>query len=82
MKGIGSDGKMIKLQIIHYCQTFSNIEAKQIGQFLKMVYPTSITVKQHREHVKVDNAYAYYGDKALLSALADPNPPLLAGSEM
>ena len=80
MKGIGSDGKMIKVQIINYCQTFSNIEAKQIGQLLKMGYPTSITVKQHREHVKVDNAY--YGDKALLSALVDPNPPLLAGSEM
>ena len=79
MKGIGSGGKMIKVQIIHYCQTFSNIEAKQL---LKMVYPTSITVKQHREHVKVDNAYAYYGEKALLSALVDPNPPLLAGSEM
>ena len=79
MKGIGSDGKMIKVQIINYCQTFSNIEAKQIRQLLKMVYPTSITVKQHREHVKVDNAY---GEKALLSALVDPNPPLLAGSEM
>ena len=71
---------MIKVQIIHYCQTFSNIEAKQIGQFLKMVYPTSIIVKQHREHVKVDNAY--YGEKALLSAFVDQNPPLLAGSEM
>ena len=82
MKGIGSDGKMIKVQIINYCQTFSNIEAKQIRQLLKMVYPTSITVKQHREHVKVDNAYACYGEKALLSALFDPNPPLLAGSEM
>ena len=80
MKGIGSDGKMIKVQIINYCQTFSNIKAKQIGQLLKMVYPTSITVKQHREHVKVDKAY--YGEKALFSALVDPNPPLLAGSEM
>ena len=80
MKGIGSDGKMIKVQIINYCQTFSNIEAKQIRQLLKMVYPTSITVKQHREHVKVDNAY--YWEKALLSAFVDPNPPLLAGSEM
>ena len=44
-----------------------------------MVYPTSITVKQHRECAK---AYAYYGEKALLSALVNPNPPLLTGSEV
>ena len=73
---------MIKVQKKNYCQTFSNIEAKQIRQLLKMVYPPSITVKQHRECVKVDKAYAYYGEKALRSALVDPNPPLLTGSEV
>ena len=51
----------------------------------EIVYPTSISVKQYRECTKVDRVLFEKKDKkkkkqkkkTILSALVDPNPPLL-----